>query len=239
MAKVYGIQGSVIGKIANSVYYVVKGINLARAYNGSPENPQTSLQVASRARLKLMSQLAAAVAPMIMMDRQGLASPRNMFISKNYDLSSYNEQTELATIDYGNIDLSGGLVGIPALVLETRTENTVKVTLAEDTNEFDIVTFGGVLVDSLGRIRTLTPVQVTRPSDAPYGFNHTFTGLTASSTGVIYAVGLRFNDDMSKAKYGQLTAASGNANILVVRNLLRENTTKSATASVDLYAYQP
>lgn len=238
MAKVYGIQGNIVGKIANSVYAVVKGVNIVRAYNGSPANPQTSLQVASRARLKLLSQLTAAIAPIIAFKREGLKTARNVFVSKNYDITSFNSTTEVAEVDLGNVDLSGGLVDLPPIALVARDQASVTVGLLYDTDVFDFVIYGGVTVESNGKIMPIKPYRVNRQGTAPDDFDHVITGLTETATGFIYAVGYRLNDDASKAKYAQLTASGQNANILVSRLMTELNVTPSITRSVQFSAYQ-
>lgn len=239
MAKIYGIAGNVTGKIANQVFAVVKGVNVVRQYNASPANPSTEAQVASRAKLKLLSQLAAAVSPLIAFQREGLVSPRNMFIKRNYDLASYNSTTEVAEIDFKNVDMSGGIVGMPPIAVTERTANTVTVSLQSDTTAFDFVQWGGVIVDSTGRIIQIPPVRVDRQGSAPSAFEYTFANVPSTASGVIYAIAYRFNDEQSRAKYAQLTAADTTGSILVARVLKELNVTQSVTRSVDFAAYQP
>lgn len=237
MAKIFGIAGNITGKIANQVFAVVKGVNVVRQYNGTPENPQTPLQVASRARLKLLSQLAAAVDPLIAMKREGLKSSRNVFISKNYDNSSYNSQTQVAELALSSVDLTGGLVGMPGISIVSRTQAALNVQLALETADFDFVMWGGVIVDAQGRILTINPVRVDRQGAAPSAFECTFPLASQFYSGFVYAYGVRLNDDKTRTKYEQLTAAGANANLIVTSILREANVTASSTQSAAFEAY--
>lgn len=239
MAKVYGIQGNVVGKIANSVYAVVKGVNIVRAYNGSPANPQTTAQVASRAKLKLLSQLSAAVAPIIVFAADGMITPRNMFVKRNYGLVSYDESAEAANIDFASVDMSGGLVGMPPIALIERTQSAVTVSLQVSTASFDFVQWGGIIVDAGGRIVQIPPHRVDRQGDTPSAFEYTFANIPEGANGYIYGVAFRLNDDQSRTKYEQLTATATKGSVLVTRVLRELNVTASASRSVQFSAYEP
>ena len=67
------LQGS--GKIGEIVLAKCAGATIARAYNGNVANPSTSAQVDNRAKLKLISQLSAALAPVIAMPKNNAGIP--------------------------------------------------------------------------------------------------------------------------------------------------------------------
>lgn len=54
-----------VGKVENLVVSQVGGVTIARAYQPNVSNPKTEKQVDQRARLKLASQIAAAMSPVI------------------------------------------------------------------------------------------------------------------------------------------------------------------------------
>ena len=121
MGKVTGINGSVVGKVGNVVFSVSGGENVARAYQPNVSNPNTAAQVDQRARLKLMSQIAAALAPVIVIPKEGLKSSRNLFIKKNFDKSSADNG--VAQITYENLQITAGNAALPAIEL-TRSQQS-------------------------------------------------------------------------------------------------------------------
>lgn len=116
-----------VGKIENIVVSQMGGVSIARAYQPNVSNPSTMPQVNQRARLKLASQLAAALAPVIAMAKQGLVSGRNQFIAKNMQWISAN--TGVAQVSYENLQLTNGTIGLPAVNV-SRASDKIKVKLS-------------------------------------------------------------------------------------------------------------
>ena len=116
-----------VGKIENIVVSQMGGVSIARAYQPNVKNPSTLLQVNQRARLKLASQLAAALAPVIAMAKQGLISGRNQFIAKNMPWISAS--SGVAQVSYENLQLTNGTIGLPAISV-SRASNKLTVKLA-------------------------------------------------------------------------------------------------------------
>lgn len=227
MAKIYGIAGNVVGKIANQVYAVVKGVNVVRQYNASPANPQTSAQVAQRAKLKLMSQIAAAMAPAIAFPRVGLVSSRNAFTKANIGSVTYDSTTEVATLDYTSLNLAGGIFGIPAPV-GRRQGTTLEVYLQNPVGDIDVMFYSIVIVQADGTIRMLGPARVNKTGDLD-AFAHTFNGVPADARGYILAYGMRFNNDDARTKYESIQFVSADVNLMVIRTALENNVTFSQT----------
>lgn len=115
------------GKIENIVVSQMGGVSIARAYQPNVSNPSTMPQVNQRARLKLASQLAAALAPVIAMAKQGLVSGRNQFIAKNMPWISAD--SGVAQVSYENLQLTNGTIGLPAVSV-SRASNKLTVKLA-------------------------------------------------------------------------------------------------------------
>lgn len=92
MAIMQGITGKLSGKMGSAVFRVREGAQVVAQYNPVVKNPNTEGQQSSRAAFKLMSQLAAVMAPgfgtMGTTKRGGHGTPskRNEFFKLNYGL---------------------------------------------------------------------------------------------------------------------------------------------------------
>lgn len=120
MGKASSMWGKTTGKVGGLVYAASGGEQIVREYNPSVANPSTSAQVNQRARMKLMSQLSAALAPVVAMTKDGLISKRNKFVKKNFG-SSY-ALNGVAQISYENIQLTEGSTGLPQVVVNVRVD---------------------------------------------------------------------------------------------------------------------
>lgn len=87
-----GITGKVSGKMGSAVFRVREGQQIVTQYNPIVKNPNTEGQQTQRAKFKLMSQLAAVMAPgfgtMVAQNpkRKGRPSQRNAFVKLNFPL---------------------------------------------------------------------------------------------------------------------------------------------------------
>lgn len=120
MGKTTSMWGKTTGKVGGLVYATSGGEQIVREYNPSVANPSTSAQVNQRARMKLMSQLSAALAPVVAMTKDGLISKRNKFVKKNFG-SSY-ALNGVAQISYENIQLTEGSTGLPQIVVNVTVQ---------------------------------------------------------------------------------------------------------------------
>ena len=129
MARINSIIGKVTGKIGNVVFSSTGGEVVAREYNPNVSNPNTSKQVDQRAKLKLMSQIAAALAPVIVIPKEGLKSSRNLFIKKNF--SSVDAESGVAQVTYENLQITAGNAALPAIHILRSQQSGVQVYLEE------------------------------------------------------------------------------------------------------------
>lgn len=111
MGQVTSLYGKTMGKIGSIVFSTSGGKTIAREYNPHVANPNTMAQVNQRARMKLMSQLSAALAPVITIRKEGLTSARNKFVQKNFGASYASEG--VAQISYENVQITSGNAGLP------------------------------------------------------------------------------------------------------------------------------
>lgn len=226
MARVFGIQGNVTGKIANTVYAVVKGVNVARAYNPEPANPQTPPQIESRAKLKLLSQMAKQLAPVIGFRPQGIVSARNLFTKANYEKVSYDNN--VANLELEDVDLTGGVVSLGHLYTSL-AEGTLGATIPDAATGVKSVVFGAVAVTGQGAIHVF-PTQIVMESSSNPGSFHADFEIGEYENLNVFAYGIRFNSDSEFAKYEQmLVSAAGNASVQVLRRLDPSSTTLTET----------
>lgn len=129
MAKVTGLGGKAVGKCGSIVYSVTAGQTIAREYNPNVANPSTSAQVDQRAKMKLMSQISAAFAPVIVIPKEGLKSSRNLFVKKNFD--QVMAEGGVAQVTYENLQLTAGNAGLPAIVLSRSAASGISASLEE------------------------------------------------------------------------------------------------------------
>lgn len=239
MAKIYGLFGSLTGKLGDTVMSVRNGVQIARKYQPVVYNPSTPAQVAIRAKMKLMSQLSAALAPAIAIEREGSVSSRNLFVKGNIGLTTYaNDQ---ADIDLPSVQLTNSAVGMP-LIAASRSEGEITVavdqssSLAYGTLDADEVVY--VLLaknfDNKLRLAGMKKVAKTESSN----FQTTFANVANEVT--VYAYSIRYNTEAARVTYGNMTgdAAETIAKLLVSRAVSTQDVTLSETVSAVLAAPQ-
>lgn len=214
--KLHGIGGVGTGKLGSMVYSVRNGQQIVRQYNPIVANPSTAAQVEARSKMKLMSQLAAIVAPVIAINAEGLKSKRNLFISRNYPLAGYAENT--AQIDMAGVQLTKSNTAFPDFEVDRRNSQSIAIHLSEDaTNLFDRVIYCAVISQADGSLRLWDDVLVTEagagglfPATLPYTPNAI----------AIYGYGIRANNDDAKAAYANLKSGDAGklAEILTSRS---------------------
>lgn len=225
--KLNGIGGVGTGKLGSMVYSVRNGQQIVRQYNPIVANPSTAAQVEVRSKMKLMSQLAAIVAPVIAMNSNGLKTKRNEFISKNYSLAGYAENT--AQIDLARVQLTKSNTAMISFEVDRSGGQSIAIHLKEDaTNIFDRVVYCAVIRQNDGSLRLWDSALVTEagagglfPATLPY------TGNAIA----VYGYGIRANNEDAKAAYANLKAndAGKLAQILTSRNATLEAITISET----------
>lgn len=205
MALIHSVLGKMNGKLGNVVLSSTGGAVVAREYNPNVSNPNTEAQIDQRAKLKLMSQIAAALSPIIVIPKEGLKSSRNLFIKKNFDkVSAYSG---VAQVTYENLQITNGNTGLPA-VLITRNETVgVKVNLASSAaNAVSRVVYALYVKTSES---TLQFVQSTIAESA--GTDGTFPASMLLTQGdiVVFAYGMIDKNAKASAKYSDYQVQSG------------------------------
>lgn len=226
MAKIYGLQGVMTGKLANTVMAVRNGEQIARKYQPVVFNPSTEAQVAARAKLKLMSQLSAVMAPVIAIPRRGPVSSRNIFTKINYAAATY-ENSE-ADIELSAVKLTDSVVSLPALLVDATGANVV-VKLAAASPSLSRVIYVIFVKQSDNTLRLLNS-SVNSDPGAANDFPTEFSSTTGQKY-VIYAYGVRDNTAAARAKFGDLTVptAESVAKIITTRQLTEADITLTET----------
>ena len=241
MAKIYGLFGAMTGKVSDVVMSVRNGEQIVRKYQPIVGNPNSEAQVEARAKLKLMSQLSAVVAPVICIPRQGAVSSRNLFVKKNYQLTSF--QNNQAEVQLPMVQLTNSAVAFPAVVA-ARGENAIAAYVSNprigQTPEsgalgVDRVVFCLVSKAADGKLRLAESKLVN--SATPLGVWETEFAPTSNEC-VIYAYGIRFNTEAVRVVFGSLTATTGEAfaKILTTRTTLFDDVTVTETTALQLPA---
>lgn len=230
MAKIYGLFGSMTGKLADTVMSVRNGEQIARKYQPVVFNPSTPAQIEVRAKLKLLSQLSAVMAPVIAFRKQGAVSSRNMFTKNNYRALTYTGSE--ADVTLTDIKLTAGVVSLPRLEL---TRESSSLTMALDTASplgLSRVCYAVFRKQIDGTLRLLAAPVVQAASD-----NLTFStdvNLEGSSAEVVvYAYGVRDNTEAARVVFGNLTAPLTQtvAKLIVTSSLTESDVTLTETVA--------
>lgn len=216
--KLNGIIGKGTGKLGSSVFAISGGEQVVREYNPVVSNPNTEAQIAQRAKLKLMSQLGAALAPAMLFVKQGLVSARNQFVSKNIGLTSYADNE--ANVSLIDLQLTPSSVTFPAINTVSGGAGSLDVSLA-GAAAADIKRVAYFIFEE-GDGNQLQYVQSTIVTEASANrtFPHEFT--ITKGKYVVYAYGIKDNNASATIKYDNYVATVENAEAtLAVEALFR------------------
>ena len=194
MARLTSLYGKTTGKIGSIVFSTTAGQTIAREYNPNVSNPSTEAQVNTRAKFKLLSQVAAALAQVIVIPKEGLKSARNRFVSINYDLASAT--SGVAQLSYENLQITDGKTFLPAISATRDASIGISVELSESlesdisrvvyilyrkTSESTLQYVQDVIVDAAGANSTYPATLVYTEGDVVI-FAYGISDLTANAT---------------------------------------------------------
>lgn len=230
--KLYGIGGQGTGKLGNQVFAIRSGEQIVRQYQPVVANPNTEAQVASRSRLKLLSQLAAIMAPAIAIPANGMKSKRNEWISQNYELSRVNDGA--AQINLNAIQMTKGIIALGEFRADRTNASAIACELANDSTEhIDRVIY---VAFEKGADSSLHMLDSKVISDA--GANGQFEGNLkyTDKAVVVYAYGVRDNTDKAKARFANMIAPNAEqvAKVLSSRQLTQTDVTTTDTKGLTM-----
>lgn len=106
MAKFYG-NAVKTGRVGASVFRINRGVTVESQYQPNVANPSTPPQVEQRAKMKLASQVAAALANEVKpFGRDKMASSRNLFIRDLFNREAISYSNSTATLDTAQVRLT-------------------------------------------------------------------------------------------------------------------------------------
>lgn len=223
--KLNGFVGKGTGKLGASVFAISGGEQIVRQYNPKVSNPNTDAQVEQRAKLKLMSQLAADMAQSIAFQKNGLVSARNQFISANIGKCTYNKGKAQIALDV--IELAGGSGNMPA---PTVGENNALSLGAAAPAGVNAVVYAAYKV---GYDNQLTLIEQKIISEA--GANNTFptTMVMPNDDYVVYGYGVKNNGKASVIEYMDYVAgiADDEATLEAVRSIVVKGGSLTSTSA--------
>lgn len=234
MGKVTSLYGKTNGKIGSIVFSTSGGQTIAREYNPNVSNPNTMAQVNQRARMKLMSQLSASLAPVIAMTKDGLVSKRNKFTKYNFE-NCYAENG-IAQITYENVQLTEGSLGIPSIVATRAQQSGVTIQLAESASDsLSRVVYIMYRKTNEQKLQLVSSVIATSA-----GGNGTFPATLPYTEGdiVLYAYGMRDTNEGATAKYGSMLVANAVdvARLTAVRKISTEDYQFTQTRGTTMFS---
>lgn len=230
MAKIYGLFGAMTGKMADVVMVVRNGVQIARKYQPVVSNPSTPAQVAQRARMKLLSQLAAIMAPVIAIPKQGIVSARNLFVKANFPATSFLDNN--ADVNLSAVTLTRSVVSLPAITA-TRGDSGITLSLSAGLGGLSRVVYA--IFNRQGtEIRYAGSSVVTEP-----GTGSQWSVQIPSQTAevFVFAYGMRDNTSSATATFGNLIVPTAEeiARIITSRILSESDVTLTETQ----YAHLP
>lgn len=217
--KLNGFVGKGTGKLGASVFAISGGEQIVRQYNPQVSNPNTDAQIEQRAKLKLMSQLAAVVAPVLAIPKQGLKSARNIFISKNFDLATYAGDT--ASVDCKSLQITNGVAPVPEFTVTTDPEEGNAIVRFNEGFK-NIADRAVVCVFEISDDDKLSYVKsvIGNTSDGNTDVNVD----TLPDTYLILAYGIKDKDGAASAKYANYSVADATA----IASLIATNSMSTA-----------
>lgn len=248
MAKQTSLFGKISGKLGAVVFSSSGGETISREYNPHVANPSTQAQVDQRARMKLMSQLSAALSPVLAITKDGLVSKRNKFTKINFP-ASY-ALNGVAQITYENVQITEGNTALPALDAEgSVTQSGMIIGVAISTNPsatIKRVVYCLFKKSNEGKLEYISSQIITQrlSEEGNFFFNANFEHLPVAEY-VIFAYGMSDTSERATASYGNLNVVSASdlARLVATRAIsfsdYQFTQTRAVTIASDGTAVQP
>lgn len=240
MGKVTSLYGKTTGKIGSVVFSTSGGETIAREYNPHVANPNTSAQIDQRARMKLMAQISAALAPSLAYTKSGLVSARNKFVKRNFD-STY-ALNGMAQCSYENLQLTEGNLGLPAISVEGETDSNGRLInfglMEEPSASISRVVYNVFSKTEEGKLNFVKSLIVSQRVVADVYFGGHMVNLPQGDL-VIYAYGMIDTSESATARYGELNVVTGTdlAKLVATRSIsytdFQFTQTRGATLGAD------
>lgn len=202
--KLQGMAGKGSGKLGSQVYAISGGEQIVRQYNGEVTNPSTDAQVETRSKFKLLSQLAAAMAPVIAIKKQGLVSGRNQFMTINKENARFSDDN--ASINLNKVQITKSARGLEDFMASRASGTKFAVAMINDVSgSVDRMVFSMFKKNLDGTLVLMDSKVVSDAgNDGTFPVDMAFT--TASV--VIYAYGVKLTSAAAQTAFGNMIAPS-------------------------------
>ena len=202
--KLQGMAGKGSGKLGAHVYAISGGEQIVRQYNGEVSNPSTGAQVETRSKFKLLSQLAAAMAPVIAIKKQGLVSGRNQFMQINKASAQYVGSD--ASINLNKVQITKSARGLENFEADRSLHTAIVCQFQWPvTAVADRVVYACFKKQADGSLLLFDSKVISEA-----GENGTFPGSLeyTSDAVVIYAYGIKITNAAANTAFGNMIAPS-------------------------------
>lgn len=213
------------------------------AVPASVANPNTEMQVETRSKFKLMSQLAANMADVIAIPREGTKSPRNIFFSINSE--NAHSTNGVAQISLENVQLTKSSVGLPQItVLRGEAEDfwALQLKMASDVSTIaSRVCYVIMEKNSEGNLTVLgDPIVNVTDDNKDATLEWGDTGAANGKNIIVYAYGMRDRDGAAAAKYGNMKVEGSTdvARLITNRTFSTADYSFTQTRGASLYSNQ-
>ena len=228
------LTGQIVGsgKLGNVIVSKVAGESIARQYNPNVSNPSTTGQVAQRAKLKLASQLSAALEPAIVIPKKGLVSARNQFVKKA--MPQIVVSGNVAQVSYENLQLTDGNTGLPAIkVTESSGTMAIKLNGAAAAN-INRVVYNVFAKSTEGQLSLVGSIIQNTPGD-DRDFSVSMDSIDGDT--IVYAYGMIDADASATARYANYQCETGAdiAKLVATRSLSASDYKFTQTRGVTLF----
>lgn len=214
--KLDGIAGTGSGKLGSTVFSVNAGTQIVRQYQPNVANPSTTAQVNQRAKLKLLSQMAASVANVLVIPAAGMVSARNGFISKNFP--NVSAVSGVTSVDLPSLQITAGSVALPAVAVSRDSGTQLDCAFAESVPaQVNLIVYVAFIV-AADRTLTFHDSAVINTPGAARAFAGQLT--YTDNAVVVYAYGMIDNEGNSSAAYEDYQIDSGEsiAQLVAIRS---------------------
>lgn len=228
--KLNGILGKGSGKLGSSVFAISGGVQIMREYNPNVSNPNTDAQINQRAKLKLMSQIAADLASVIVIPKNGLVSARNRFVSKNIGLVEAADGE--ATVNYVALQLTASDSAFPAVTGSIDDQGNLSVELAKmPAADVQKVVYCAFAKDDTNQLSLIGTTIIDR-NGATNNFAATFANATDAY--VVYAYGIKASAIAANPNYDNyvIQGATDIARLVASRSISLDASGTTRTSGV-------
>ena len=227
------------GKMAGSIIKAgVGGGTQIAAAPASVANPRTSGQIKVRSKFKLLSQLAATLAPVIAIPRDGALSPRNQFTSINSD--KVITTNGIAQISLENVQITKSNRALPQVIAQ-RSASSLAIELSHDVTDIaSRVVYVIMRKNSEGNLENVaSAVTAVTAENTTAKVTYDKQDLSEDNI-VIWAYGMLDKNAAATVKYGDMhvEAASDIAKLIVSKSITSADYTFTETRGASMDAGQ-